>query len=129
MPLEIRGSDIADVVVTFADRLAQLSGTVRAAGETDLTEISVLLFPANYRAWVENSMNPRRARTARASRAGAYTITNVPAGEYLVAAIDRTNEGDLQDPAFVEALARVATRVTVGVDAQSLDLNMVRVTR
>ena len=74
-------------------------------------------------------MNPRRSRTARASRAGAYTIANLPAGDYLVAAIDRANEGDMQNPAYIERLSRVATRVTIAADPVKLDLAKVRVGR
>lgn len=128
-PLEIKDADVAGLVVTYTDKTAQLSGTVRAAGETDLSETSVLLFPASYRAWIDNGMNPRRVRTARASRSGAYTITNVPAGEYFAIAIDRASEGDMQDPAYIEALSRAGTRVTVAVDPATLDLTKAQVKR
>jgi hypothetical protein len=128
-PLEIREADVAGIVVTFGDPLARVSGTVTAAGETDLSETAVLMFPVNYRAWVENGMHPRRGRTARASRAGAYTLMNVPPGEYFIAAVDRVEEGNLQDPAFVAALSRVATRVTIGADAQTVDLRKTQVAR
>ncbi len=128
-PLEIKNADATGIIVTFTDQIGRVSGTVTATGETDLTETSVLLFPADYRAWTENGMNPRRVRTARASRAGAYSLANVPAGEYLVAAIDRASEGDMQDPVFIEALARVGTTVTVGTDARTLNLAKARVAR
>ncbi len=44
-PLEIRDSDVAGVVVTFVDKVAQVTGTVQSPGETDLSETSVVLFP------------------------------------------------------------------------------------
>jgi hypothetical protein len=72
-------------------------------------------------------MNPRRSRTARASRAGAYTIAALPAGDYLVAAIDRSSEGDMQDPAYIEQVSKVATRVTIATDSVTLPLPRVRV--
>jgi hypothetical protein len=86
-----------------------------------------MMFPYAYRVWIESGMSPRLARTARASRAGAYTVPNLPAGEYLVAAIDRTSEGDLQDPVFIEAVSRIATRVTVRADPVTLDLTKTKV--
>lgn len=126
-PLEITNADLSGVVVTFTDRMAQVSGTVSAPGETDLSEVSVILFPDNYRAWIANGMSTRLAKTSRASRNGTYAIPNLPAGEYLVAAIDRASEGDLQDPAFIEALSRIGSRVTVASDPVTLDVTRARV--
>jgi len=128
-PIEIKDADVAGVVVTFTDKMGTLTGNVRAGAETDLSEATVLLFPANYRGWIDAGMNPRRTRTARANRPGAYTFNNVPPGEYLVAALDRSNEGDMQDPAFIEALARVATKVTIALDPVTLELQRTRVNR
>ena len=128
-PLEIRDSDVAGVVVTFVDKVGQVTGTVQAPGETDLSETSVVLFPADYRTWIGNAMNLRRAKTVRAARTGAFSIPNVPAGDYLLVALDRTAPADLQDPANVESLSRGATRVTVGADAVTVNLTKTRVVR
>ncbi|MEO7189463.1 MAG: carboxypeptidase-like regulatory domain-containing protein [Vicinamibacterales bacterium] len=127
-PLDLR-DDATGIVVTMADELAQLSGTVTSRGETDLSETSVYLVPADYRAWITAGMNPRRARTVRAGRTGSYAMANVPAGEYFAAAIDRADEGDVQDPAFIEVLSRIGTRVVVGVTPRTLDLAKTRVRR
>jgi hypothetical protein len=94
-----------------------------------MSDATVLVFPANFSSWIANGMNPRRVRTARASRAGAYTIANLPAGDYLAAALDRADEGDMQDPAFIQALSRVATKVTVAADSVTLDLTKAKVVR
>jgi hypothetical protein len=125
-PLDL-SADVAGVVVTMTDKLGQVTGNVTAPGETDLSETTVVLFPYAYKAWITNGMSSRLVRTARASRSGAYTIGNLPAGEYLVAAIDRAAEGDMQDPAVIEAFARAGTRVTVTADPVTLDLTKVRV--
>ncbi len=126
-PLQITNGDVAGIVVTFTDKMAQLSGTVSAPGEADLSEVTVLAFPADYRTWVANGMSARLSKTTRANRNGAYSIANVPAGEYLVAAIDRASEGDMQDPVFIEALSRIAVRVTMGSDPATLDVTRGRV--
>ena len=128
-PIEFRDADIAGVVVTFTDKVGQITGSVRSPGETDLSETSVVLFPADYRTWIDNGMNPRRSRTVRATKPGAFTIPNVPAGDYLVVAVDRSAPADLQDPANVEALSRGATRVTVAADAVTLNLDKTRAVR
>jgi hypothetical protein len=125
-PLEIRDANIGGIVIGLTDKLGQLTGTITAA-DGDLSETTILLFPANYRAWIDSGMNPRRSRTARASRAGAYTIASLPAGDYLVAAIDRSSEGDMQNPTYVDLVSRVATRVTIATEPVTLPLARVRV--
>jgi hypothetical protein len=128
-PIEIRDSDLAGVVVTFTDKIGQVTGSVRSPGKTDLSETSVVLFPADYRTWIDNGMNPRRSRTVRATKPGAFTIPNVPAGDYLIVAIDRSAPADLQDPANVESLSRGATRVSVAADPVTVSLDKTRVVR
>jgi hypothetical protein len=128
-PLEIRDSDVAGIVATFVDKVGQVTGTVQAPGETDLSETSVVLFPADYRMWIDNGMSVRRAKTVRVTRTGTFSIPNVPAGEYVLVAIDRTAPADLQDPAIVESLSRGATRVTVAADAVTVSLTKTRVAR
>jgi hypothetical protein len=121
-PLELTAADANGIVITLTDQLPRVSGTVTSPGETDLSETSVYLFPSNYREWIANGMNPRRARTTRASRTGTYGLPNVPSGEYLMAAIDRASDGDLQDPAFIEQLSRAGTRVVIGAADRMMDL-------
>jgi len=125
-PLELRDADLTGVVVTLTDKVGQITGSVRSPSEPDLSETSVVLFPADFQTWIGNGMNPRRARTVRATKPGGFTIPNVPAGDYLIIAVDRSAPADLQDPANVETLSRSATRVTVGADPVTLNLDKTR---
>jgi hypothetical protein len=128
-PLELRNGDAEGILVTLTDQLTRVSGTVTATGDTDLSETSVYLFPSNYAKWIADGMNARRARTARASRTGTYALTGVPAGEYLMAAIESASEGDMQDPEFIEMLSRVASRVIVTTTDKVIDLTRARAAR
>lgn len=127
--VEIRDADVTGIVVTYTDKVAQVSGNVRSADETDLSETAVLMFPWDYRTWIANGMNPRRGLTSRVNRNGSYTVLNVPAGDYFIVAVDRATQGELQDPQYLVALARVATRISVGADNVSQELNKTRVQR
>ena len=60
-------------------------------------------------------MSTSRARLVDADETGTFEVEGLAAGDYAVAAIDASTPVDLQNPADVEALARVATRVTLGV--------------
>lgn len=128
-PLEIRTGDVTGVVITMTDRLGQLSGNVAAPAPFKSEDATVLLFPANAQVWFDNGMNPRLVRTTRATSSGAYRFPGLTEGDYLVVAIDRSEEGDVQDPAFIVALARVATRVTIGSEARTQALTVARVGR
>lgn len=125
-PLDLN-ADVSGVVVTLTDQLASVSGTVSGPGETDFSETTVVLFPLGYKQWIANGMSSRLMRTTTASRSGAYSLANVPAGEYFAVAIDRAYDGDMQDPAAIEALARQGTRLTVTTDPAKIDLTKVRV--
>ena len=70
-----------------------------------------------------------RGLTGRVNRNGSYTVLNVPAGDYYIVAVDRATQGELQDPRYLEALARVATRISVGADNVSQELNKTRVAK
>lgn len=128
-PLEIRTGDVTGVVITMTDRLGQLSGIVTASVPFKSEDATVLLFPANAQAWIDNGMNPRLVRTTRATSSGAYTFLGLTEGDYLVVAIDRSEEGDVQDPAFIEVLSRAAARVTIASDARTQALTVARVGR
>ena len=125
-PLDLN-TDVAGVIVTLTDQMATVSGTVTGPGETDLSETTVVLIPFAYKQWITNGMSSRLMRTVTASRSGAYSVSNVPAGDYVAVAIDRSYEGDMQDPAVIETLARLGSRITVTTDPAKIDLTKVRV--
>ena len=127
-PLEISGSDIEGVVLILTDKPTQLSGTVRNAQGQGDGQADVVIFPADHQLWKQYGVNPRRARSIRATKTGAYSIQGLPAGDYHLVAVDSTSTRDWQDPKFLDAAARVATRVTiVEGDKKTLDLKTTRI--
>jgi hypothetical protein len=113
VPLDAAGADIHDVVITMADRAAEVAGTVRGSRGAPDVDAVVLLFPADRVLWSNGGAAPRRLKTVRVSRSGAYTITNVPAGDYLIVAIDDAFAQNWSDPAILQVLASAATRLTI----------------
>jgi hypothetical protein len=111
-PVAVDGQDVSGIVITFTDRPATLSGLVTdATGRTDAAA-GVLAFPLDYQSWLENGSPPAVARAVPAAQTGAYTISDLPPGEYLVAAVGLEMLDDWQ-PAMVKAVAGQATRVTL----------------
>jgi hypothetical protein len=75
-------------------------------------------------------MNARLMRTALVQKNGTFVVGNVPAGDFLVAALEDADVPENQDAAFVQAVARVATRVQIAEgDRPAVDLQIVRVRR
>jgi hypothetical protein len=110
--LSLEASDVGGVVVTYTDRQTQLSGSVQGASVPEI-EALVVVFPANYQQWIESGMSARVSRSGRPGKAGAFSFTNLPIGEYLVAALPDERSADWQEVAALEKIAGVATRVSM----------------
>ena len=129
MPLELEATDVSDVVLTFTDRPASLSGTVQLTERSARDGVAVIVFPADAKAWMNTGATPRRMRKVATSDSGSYNIAALPAGSYYVAAVSETVASDWQDPAFLEQLAASAAHVQVGdgeAATQSLRVQEVR---
>ena len=112
VPFDLEAKDLSGVVLTFTDRPSSIAGHVHN-GQTADPGAVVIAFPTETSAWVARGAFPRRVRTARADLEGAYTISAMVPGEYYVAAVSEAAFADLQDPALLEALIRVARQVRV----------------
>jgi hypothetical protein len=123
VPIEMAASDISGVVLSFTDRPASLAGVVRGNGAVD-GEAVVLVYPVDASGWAAAGARPRRMRTARAGRDGAYSLPNLAAGEYYVVAVREDHLGDWTDPSVLQSLTRVARQIRL-VDGEqaSQDLN------
>lgn len=121
-PLVLDAEDVTDVIVTFSDRRSQLSGTITDPSGKPDPGAAVLIFPADYRAWIQHGMSPPAMRMEPASQTGAYLMSVRP-GEYLVAAVGEDVLASRPQEAAIEAIAATATRVTIARgDARVLDL-------
>jgi len=109
-PIEMSTADIAGVVLIFTDRPSTLSGTLRTRGQPDPAAVA-LAFPVEEEMWSSSGASPRRMRIARADAAGAYSFPNLPGGDYYIAAVSDESMFDLNDPALLRALSRVARQI------------------
>lgn len=64
--------------------------------------------------WNEYGLNPRRSRSTRPAKTGAFTITGLAPGKYYVAAIHEDAVAEWQDPTVLEELSRRASQVRLG---------------
>jgi hypothetical protein len=100
-------------VITFTDRPSVLSGQAQTASGAPDPSATVLIFPADPGSWVDYGAFPRRLRAVRVGRDGRYSESGLPAGDYRVVAIDEETSANWQDPRTLQALARLATAITL----------------
>ena len=109
--VDLDSSDLGGVMLSFTDRPSELSGQVQADGPPE--SVTVLVFPAEQAAWTGYGTSSRRFANTRADKAGAFKVTNLPAGDYLAVAIPDKMANDWQNPKFLEGLVADATRVRI----------------
>jgi uncharacterized protein (DUF2141 family) len=126
VPVDVDSGGITDMVVTFVNQTTKLSGTVTV--EPSMKDPpTVIVFPADQTLWSKPGLPSRRQRTAGVAGAAAtYTVNNLPAGEYLVAAT--TSVVDFTDPKVLEFLSRSAAHVSIAPgETKSQDVRAVDV--
>ena len=107
-------ADVTALVIAFTDRPSTLSGHVQNATGAPDPSATVLVFPADSGAWMDSGAFPRRLRAVRVDRNGQYQTAGLPAGDYLLVAIPDESSANWQDPKVLQALARLATSITLG---------------
>jgi len=105
MPFGAESQSLTDVQILMTSTITRLTGSV-----VD-TSRAVIAFSEDREGWYQGS---RFLAAARATPAGRFSIEGLPAGSYLVTAIDRFPDGDdWEDPGFLGPLAARATRITL----------------
>jgi hypothetical protein len=113
VPVEIAAGDLTNLVVTYTDQPAHLSGTVRdLSGRPDPNAL-VVVFPVDRHAW--GWPNGLHTKSAPASTTGLYTLSTLAPGDYEIAAIPNGWQSTWQTPAMLEQIVASATRVQLKV--------------
>ena len=70
----------------------------------------MLAFTTDTKVWGSQS---RRVQVTRPADDGKFSIVNLPAGEYFLAAVTGVEDGQWNDARFLSTLVPAATRVTI----------------
>jgi hypothetical protein len=104
------GQDISDVTVAFSDRPTALGGTLLDSSGHPVAGYDVVVFAVDRRFWTPDS---RRVVHATLGRDGHFDFSNLPAGDYLIAAVTHADDDDLADPDWLASIAPMALHVTL----------------
>jgi hypothetical protein len=107
-PLDVRPGPNLDVVVTFTDRPAQLTGVLQSAAGAAAPDYFIIVFSTDKSQWRPASRRVQMVRPATDGRFIAY----LPAGDYWIAALTDVAANEWYDPAFI---AQLPTNVRITI--------------
>ena len=118
---------LRNCLVTFTDRLATVSGSVRngSVSTAETASERVVIFPSATEEWRAIGLTSSRFRTARPATDASFTLDHLPAGDYLLCAITEAAATTWLEADTLARLSAHASRVHVGWGdhaMQSVDL-------
>ena len=112
-PIEAEsGKTLARVQVIVTNQLANVSGQITDDKGAPIADGTIVIFPAEPSRWYENS---RYVRAARPNQAGRFEMTGLLPDDYLAIAVDYVEQGNWNDPEYLESLRSRARAVTLSV--------------
>jgi hypothetical protein len=113
VPLPLDGGDAAGLTVTLTTRVGRMDGLVRDQQGRPAGQAAVIVFPVSRMLWRSYGPQPDRLLSVVVRDNGTFSVHRLAAGEYYVVAAEEGLAQAWRDPAFLEAAARVATRVSL----------------
>jgi hypothetical protein len=99
------------VVITFTDRVTELSGRLLDSAGRPVPARDVIVFSTEPAYWVQESR--RFPLPTRSATDGAFRFAGLPAGRYYLAAPGGLEPSNLTDATFLKHIAAGATTVTL----------------
>lgn len=98
---------LGGVVVTMTNRFASIHATVKEK------DAAVIVFPADQDEWVDFGLNPPAIRAAITDVNGDVRVERLPAGQYLVVAVEPSEVAAWLEAGFFARMAPMASRISV----------------
>ena len=110
--------------VMLTKRVTAITGTTMDEAGRPVTDYAVSVFSKDENHWRYRS---RRITAAKADQDGRFTVRGLPPGEYLIAAMDYMEQGEGQDPEFLEQLRGNAQSLSIRpAETTSIKLRLIR---
>ena len=111
-PVDVASNtEVADVTITFSDRMSAIEGQLVDAAGRAAPEYFVIAFPADRSSWTTTSR--RAVKPVRPGTDGRYRVSGLLPGDYFVAVVTAIEEEEGSDPAFLEAILPSAIRISI----------------
>ena len=104
------GDAVSGIEIELTKEMSALTGTVQGPKGEATTDFVAVVFAADNAKW---GYLTRYVRTGRPDQGGKFRIDGLPAGSYLVVALDYLEPGNEQDPDVLERLRSLATSVAL----------------
>ena len=102
---------LRNVVVTLSDKRTEIAGMLQSASGQPISDYYVVAFSADRANWRQGS---RRNASARPATNGRFVLTDLPAGDYLLAALTDLDPLEWQTAEFLEQVSAAGVKVTLG---------------
>lgn len=121
-PIDVpHGATMSGVRVVLTNRPTHVRGGLLDEKQQP-AEGTVVIFPEETSRWREDS---RTVRAARPDQHGEFSIKGLPAGKYLIAAVDYVQDGQWYDPEFLAELRPRAERLSLAeAESKRIDLTV-----
>jgi hypothetical protein len=104
------GSGRGEVTVTLTDKVTELSGVLQMASGAPVSDVFVIAYAADRSRWGPGA---RRVQAVRPAVDGRYSMSGLPPGDYLLAAVLDVDQDDWNDPVFLEQVP-ASIKLTLG---------------
>lgn len=125
LPIELKsGETLSGVQVIVTNRVTTVSGQLADDKGSPVTDGTVIVFASDSDRWVVE--DSRFVRAARPDQQGQWQNKGLPAGEYLAVAVDTVEEGQWNEPEYLESIRRYGQKLALSDAAsQSIALKLV----
>jgi hypothetical protein len=110
VPITIGNDNVAGIEISFTDRPTELSGDLIDAAGRPAPEYFIVVYTADKTFWVPQS---RRIQSVRPATDGRFKVSNLPPGDYFIAAVTDVEQGEWYDPSFLASLVSASTKITL----------------
>jgi hypothetical protein len=124
-PIAFTGAEVVDNLrVLLTREHTVVSGGATDGSGTPVTDFTAIVFAEDASRWTWWS---RYVGSARSDQSGRFEVAGLPPGRYLVAAVDRVENNQWRDQAFLEHLRTGAAPLTLDADQKaSISLRLIK---
>ena len=123
-PFEMKSGDtMTDVLVVVTNKVTIGAGQLADDKGAPITDATVIVFGSDAATWTQG----RFVRATRPDQQGQWRIKGLPPGEFLAVAVDYVEDGQWNDPEYLESLRRYGQKLTLTeADAQTVSVRIVK---